>query len=96
MCWMMMVTCKYIQGDSDDDEESHDDDDDDDEYDDDDDDDDDAWMTYIMFLLVAEDTIAQVTFFRLPESGQSAENVVIYYLLTIIGCFTICLLSPQC
>ena len=49
-----------------------------------------------MFLLVAEDTIAQVTFFRLPESGQSAENVVIYYLLTIIGCFTICLLSPEC
>ena len=82
------MICKYIHGDSDDGEESHDDDGDDD-------DDDDAWMTYIMFLLVAEDTIAQVTFFRLPESGQSAENVVIYYLLTIIGCFTICLLSPQ-
>ena len=49
-----------------------------------DDDDDDTWMTYIMFLLALEDTIAQVTFFRLPESGQSGQSQVIYNVVTMI------------
>ena len=44
-------------------------------------------MTYIMFLLAAEDTIAQVTFFRLPESGQSGQSEVIYNAVTIIVLF---------
>ena len=49
-----------------------------------DDDDDDTWMTYIMFLLALEDTIAQVTFFRLQESGQSGQSQVIYNVVTMI------------
>ena len=44
-------------------------------------------LTYIMFLLAAEETITQVTFFRLSESAQSGQSEVIYNVVTIIALF---------